>query len=179
MAKRVKICPKCGYLNTEFETMCIDCATSLMNVSAVNEEDTTTRPVMEAAVTKIPAPGLSEPASVTGGYALTEEAATQRFRTEACLECLSVPGFKFTVQPNATIGRKGMINVKPLPNSQYISRVHATFVHEAGLWYIRDENSTEGTSVNGIKIAPGIKQPLKDGDQVTLAITTFIFRSQP
>jgi len=178
MAKRVKICPKCGYHNNEFETMCIKCPTSLMNVAVVTEETTPTSPIPESVAQAVPSPGLTNQIPATPASVSEDEPATQRVSAVAMLECLSTPGFKFTVQPNATIGRKGTINVKPLPNSQYISRVHATFLHEAGVWYIRDENSTEGTSVNGIKISPGIKQPLKNGDQITLAITTFIFRSQ-
>jgi pSer/pThr/pTyr-binding forkhead associated (FHA) protein len=178
MAKRVKICPKCHYHNNEFENFCIKCATPFINVPIDIEEDTQTKPIVETSAPAVHSPGLTEQVPVGDRIIPGEEPATQRLSAEACLECLSVPGFKFTVQPNATIGRKGIISVKPLPNSQYISRIHATFLHEAGVWYIRDENSTEGTCVNGIKISPGIKQPLKNGDQIALAITTFIFRSQ-
>lgn len=149
-----------------------------MNVCVVSEEETLTKKIEESSAASLSSPDLTGQAPVSDSFEHSAEPATQRLSAEACLECISALGFKFTVQPNATIGRKGIINVKTIPNSQYISRIHATFLHEAGLWYIRDENSTEGTCVNGIKIIPGIKQPLKNGDQITLAIMTFTFRSQ-
>ena len=56
--------------------------------------------------------------------------------------------------------------------SQYenVSRRHATVtVDDAGHATIRDENSTNGTFVNGDRVLPGINVRLADGDVVRLA----------
>jgi pSer/pThr/pTyr-binding forkhead associated (FHA) protein len=56
--------------------------------------------------------------------------------------------------------------------SQYenVSRRHATvIVDDAGRASIRDENSTNGTFVNGDRVLPGVAVRLADGDVVRLA----------
>ncbi len=56
--------------------------------------------------------------------------------------------------------------------SQYenVSRRHATvIVDDAGHASIRDENSTNGTFVNGDRVLPGVAVRLADGDVVRLA----------
>jgi pSer/pThr/pTyr-binding forkhead associated (FHA) protein len=51
-----------------------------------------------------------------------------------------------------------------------VSRRHATVtVDDAGRASIRDENSTNGTFVNGDRVLPGINVRLADGDVVRLA----------
>ncbi len=51
-----------------------------------------------------------------------------------------------------------------------VSRRHATVtVDDAGHASIRDENSTNGTFVNGDRVLPGISVRLADGDVVRLA----------
>jgi pSer/pThr/pTyr-binding forkhead associated (FHA) protein len=51
-----------------------------------------------------------------------------------------------------------------------VSRRHATVaVDDAGHASIRDENSTNGTYVNGDRVLPGISVRLADGDVVRLA----------
>ncbi len=51
-----------------------------------------------------------------------------------------------------------------------VSRRHATVaVDDAGHASIRDENSTNGTFVNGDRVLPGISVRLADGDMVRLA----------
>ena len=51
-----------------------------------------------------------------------------------------------------------------------VSRRHATVtVDDAGNATIRDENSTNGTFVNGDRVLPGLEVRIKDGDSVRLA----------
>jgi pSer/pThr/pTyr-binding forkhead associated (FHA) protein len=51
-----------------------------------------------------------------------------------------------------------------------VSRRHATvIVDDAGRASIRDENSTNGTFVNGDRVLPGVAVRLADGDVVRLA----------
>jgi pSer/pThr/pTyr-binding forkhead associated (FHA) protein len=51
-----------------------------------------------------------------------------------------------------------------------VSRRHATvMVDDSGRASIRDENSTNGTFVNGDRVLPGVAVRLADGDVVRLA----------
>lgn len=55
-------------------------------------------------------------------------------------------------------------------DSQFASRYHATlFVDNKGKCFIQDNDSKNGTEVNGNKIAKGKRVPLKYGDQVVVA----------
>ncbi len=47
-----------------------------------------------------------------------------------------------------------------------VSRRHGRLVLKDGRWYIEDLGSTNGTFVNGIKVDPGQKVPIKSGDVV-------------
>ena len=52
------------------------------------------------------------------------------------------------------------------------SREHAAFERETGGWAIRDLGSTNGTIVNGQRIA---RQRLRDGDQIVIGITELVY----
>lgn len=55
-------------------------------------------------------------------------------------------------------------------DSQFASRYHATvFVDNKGKCFIQDNDSKNGTEVNGSKIAKNKRVPLKSGDQVVVA----------
>ena len=54
-----------------------------------------------------------------------------------------------------------------------ISRCHASFAITDDGVYITDNNSTNGTFVEGIKILPGIKTQLFDGSLITLGNENF------
>lgn len=53
---------------------------------------------------------------------------------------------------------------------QFISRVHAKIdIESDGTYFIQDMFSTNGTFVNGIRLAPETRQPLNGGDIIMLA----------
>ncbi len=55
-------------------------------------------------------------------------------------------------------------------DSQFASRYHATlFVDKKGKCYLQDNNSKNGTEVNGNKIAKGKRVEVKHGDQIVVA----------
>ena len=85
------------------------------------------------------------------------------------------PKFRFALLDGLTIGRGGDIDVSALPGSKYASRIHATFMHDEDGWSIRDEGSTNFTYVNSVKLAPGEKRRLKNGDLVSLGYMGFVF----
>ena len=67
-----------------------------------------------------------------------------------------------------TIGR-GDGNVFKIPeNVAGISRQHCIIKYTANGWVITDLNSSYGTSINQVKLAPGVEQPLREGDIIYL-----------
>jgi len=51
-------------------------------------------------------------------------------------------------------------------NEPRVSGVHATLKLEGGQLYVRDENSNNGTLVNGNRLSPGIWAPVPPGSIV-------------
>ena len=49
------------------------------------------------------------------------------------------------------------------------SRLHATVWREASAAFVRDENSSNGTLLNGQRLAPGAAAPLHPGDDCASA----------
>ena len=58
-------------------------------------------------------------------------------------------------------------------NNRYISRCHAKIYYEATCYFIEDTGSMNGTYINGVKLAEGIKYKLETGDVINLADCRF------
>lgn len=73
--------------------------------------------------------------------------------------------------PSFTVGRDSTsdLSLARLPNAKYIARRQATVFRSGGKWYIRDENSTNGTFVNNRQVPGGQPQMLNQGDFVSFA----------
>ena len=54
-----------------------------------------------------------------------------------------------------------------------VSRLHAVIEAEKGVFHIKDCDSLNGTEVNGVRVA---KRELKDGDEISIAKHTILFR---
>lgn len=74
-------------------------------------------------------------------------------------------------RPSFTVGRDATsdLSLARLPNAKYIARRQATFFCSGGKWYIRDENSTNGTFLNNRQIAGGTPHKLNTGDFISFA----------
>ncbi len=71
------------------------------------------------------------------------------------------------------------IDVSGFPNSEIVSRVHADVRVEAGIYYLEDMGSSNGTYVNHIPLPPGNRHRLRAGDRIALGKedkVTFIFQ---
>ena len=71
------------------------------------------------------------------------------------------------------------IDVSGFPSSEIVSRVHADLRVEAGLYYLEDMGSSNGTYVNHIPLPPGNRHRLRAGDRIALGKedkVTFIFQ---
>ena len=50
-----------------------------------------------------------------------------------------------------------------------ISRLHCTILEEDGSFFVRDDQSANGTCLNGLRMVPMDRYPLKEGDEIQLA----------
>ncbi|MFN2465548.1 MAG: FHA domain-containing protein [Candidatus Dormibacteria bacterium] len=78
-----------------------------------------------------------------------------------------------------SVGRKDRItNTIPdvdlgtLDQERSVSRRHAELVYDKGTVSVRDIGSTNGTNVNGERLAHQVDRPLKDGDEVAFGAVT-------
>ncbi len=69
---------------------------------------------------------------------------------------------KYSVMPNATINIGRAKSNELIFDNQVVSSVHATLEYNNGLWSITDQNSTNGTFVNGIGVDGSTKLTLGD-----------------
>ena len=78
--------------------------------------------------------------------------------------------------PSTDIGRDAG-NPIPLPNDTNTSRRHATLQLTNGQVVLVDNGSSNGTYVNGARIASQVPQPLRTGDEVNIGNTRFRFEA--
>jgi pSer/pThr/pTyr-binding forkhead associated (FHA) protein len=64
------------------------------------------------------------------------------------------------------LGRRGGVDVL-LPDAR-VSLVHARIERKKGEYFLVDDGSTNGTRLNGTVVATGVRQPLREGDRVTI-----------
>jgi hypothetical protein len=57
-----------------------------------------------------------------------------------------------------------------------ISRIHAKIFQESSKWYLEDQNSTNGTYKNGIRLNPYEKKELISGDEIKCGNRIYLFR---
>lgn len=81
-------------------------------------------------------------------------------------------GGAYPVRTAMRVGREKSCQIV-LSNDPLISRVHATVWVEKGSLYARDEESANGTFVNGQRIAPGQPSLLRAGDELRVGDTLF------
>ena len=68
-------------------------------------------------------------------------------------------------RPDPVTGLLPEINLGPLDTQRSLSRRHAKVVNEGGLLFLREEvGTTNGTFINGVRVATGQARPLAPGD---------------
>ena len=80
-------------------------------------------------------------------------------------------GWRLTLKPG-DFGRGGGIWPE-LASCQYVSGRHGRVTGQAGGWRIVDVGSTNGTFVNGRRLAAGEECALKRGDKIRIATLDF------
>ncbi|MDH7481501.1 MAG: FHA domain-containing protein [Armatimonadota bacterium] len=138
------------------------------------------------------APGVAEEASAIGEGTTAEaeaeqaeeaqtqlekadEIASEQEKPVARLVVVSDPTKVFEIKPGVNdIGRRSSAAV-PITFDGYVSSIHADLIAEADGFFITDMGSTNGTFVNGVRISPGMRSALSNGDEITVGMTTLRF----
>ena len=152
-----KICDVCGMENPTTEMICQRC---FSDISRKNPTDSAvahqpdTRPVQKRSqIRKVEKLNLD---------------LDKTIREVAPLLLVMSPGQIVTVHHGDTIGRDS-IGGRILNQFSAVSRHHATFKYFNGRWLIRDENSTNGTYINGAKIGSDKWYELKAKDILSIS----------
>ncbi|RJX18589.1 MAG: FHA domain-containing protein [Desulforudis sp.] len=173
---KVKICPLCGYKNSEFARLCknknIDCRNPLNRVNPQPDPD------VSAEEHPVDSPEESPREENESQFASGSD--------EASL-VLELPGMTLEIQPNDVLGRTfpGSIATKQvdgMPGINFMHRRHCSFACVAGQWQviaIPGERFTNPTQVNGVSVPPGTARGLRDGDRLQLSGVNFSVRIFP
>ena len=165
---RVKVCRLCGRHNEPDELFCVaaDCGVSLADVNVVDSG--TVQGPAEGCAAGEDGPGESaggrpDPAPDAGHRTVRDLGPDQ---AAAC--ALVFPWGRVPVAGELGIGREaGFSPVSGrLDAFQTVSRRHAVVAAARGEWTVRDLSSTNGTFVNGARLAAGETRALHDGDRV-------------
>ena len=73
------------------------------------------------------------------------------------------------------IGRRNDMSDYAIESAKYLSKVHAEICIEDGVFYLRDNDSSNHTYLNGDRFLRGEKRVLVNGDEFRLASEDFIF----
>jgi len=75
-----------------------------------------------------------------------------------------VPGQAITLEPVTRFGRADSSTV--VLDDDFVSTAHAMVLLKEDRWWIRDEGSTNGTYVNGVRVERDV--PLAEGDELQI-----------
>ena len=56
-----------------------------------------------------------------------------------------------------------------------VSRHHALLVENEARWFLEDRGSFNGTFLNGVRVQPGVRLPLRHGDRIGFGTETVVF----
>ncbi len=98
----------------------------------------------------------------------------RNIESKYCLYLIrNINGEKISVDVTPfTIG-KDNCNMDFVLNNDSVSRHHATIIYENGDYFIMDNNSTNGTTIEGIKLQPGEKGEIGNGYIISLGNESF------
>ena len=106
----------------------------------------------------------------------TVEVPQGTFVAQPVLPSLSIIGNSWCLPVKAGgFGRKGGIYPE-FATVQYISGNHGQFRANGSEWQIQDVGSTNGTFLNGQRLAPGQWYPIKKGDKIKIATICFVIQ---
>ncbi|MEB3224765.1 MAG: FHA domain-containing protein [Synechococcus sp.] len=127
--------------------------------------------------TPISSPTPAASPTVQATQIQVQTASLLHVQTNVALEIPSHLGIIHIGKPNNTVPPD--IDVSGFPNSEVVSRVHADLRQEAGIYYLEDTGSANGTYINHAPLSVGNRHRLRAGDRIGLGKgdkVTFIFQ---
>lgn len=173
MRSMIKTCPYCQHENHAQEFICEKCGEDISRVKAASKE-----PVPAEATSTAP---QAAPSPQAGTPSRPQPEPTRRAPVStAQLVCEQANLPPFTIMPNTTIGREirkpGDVDLSQAPNSDYVSRQHATFMLQGTRWFVRPERTMNGTWLNEEQLPEGQLREIRNNDRLRLGMATFIFK---
>ncbi len=185
MSKFIKVCPKCGHQNPEYENACLVCTyfigmeTPLPAPPPVEDNDNTR-----------PDTGQVQRPSADEGTRTTTAAPAEASSVVQPTLYLQVLGSDriFEVRDGWTVGQSHAsstadLQLRDLPGISYVHRNHCRFTFENGSWQVTPTDQgqfgrdfTNPTAVNQTRVSPGDALAINNGDQLSLGTLKVVVR---
>jgi hypothetical protein len=173
MSSFIKICPRCGHHNPEYENACAVC-TDFIGMET---------PIPTSA-------GMLEHQSADQAQSITltaPQTAPAQLQPTLYLQVLGSEQI-FEVRDGWTVGQSHAsstadLQLRDLPGIIYLHRNHCRFSCLNGDWQVTPTDQrqfgrdfTNPTAVNHTRLTPGESHPIKNGDQLSLANLKVVVR---
>ena len=168
---KVKVCPDCGHTNKAEGIYCVKDYCDIESVAPTDEGEA-------APATGMPPPkpapekrSEEPPAHPMGG--------TETRRVGLVAHLVTPDSQRILIGPNVVVGRRPVadVDLTDVPNGDTISRSHARFTCDDGLWRIEILTDANASFIDNNRVHQGERVPLRNGARVTLAEATFVFQS--
>jgi hypothetical protein len=182
MLEYVKICPKCGQANSEFSDICGNDGEFLGMIEPIpkhKESSASPAPPMEQS-------GQTQAGSTAQNESAQEkERVTNRFENASAFY-LEIPGTDqvYTIKNGFVLGQAeptsdADVQLSGIPEINFVHRRHCLFDYAENKWHvtaIKNEGFTNPTLVNHVKLQPGQRHALNNGDRLILSSITLNVR---
>ena len=183
MSTFIKICPKCGHYNPEYENACVLCADFIGMETPIAAPPPANQPLPDSA-------GVLEYQSVDQAQLPTLTAPQTAPAQLQPILYLQVLGSEqiFEVRDGWTVGQSHAsstadLQLRDLPGINYLHRNHCRFSCLNGDWQVTPTDQrqfgrdfTNPTAVNQATLTPGEARSIKNGDQLSLANLKVVVR---
>ncbi len=176
-------CPNCGAPVQLEATFCGQCGFNLKSSVVPRLEDIPEVPPPEAAFVSV-IPKFDPNSEVVTGPVVSHGQTQLQSQAPCLLHVQTGTRIELPNLPVVHIGKANQqvppdIDVSGFPESEIVSRIHADIRSEAGVYYIEDMGSSNGTYVNHTPLPMGNRHRLRSGDRISLGKgdkITFIFQ---
>ena len=183
MSKFIKICPKCGHHNPEYENACAECADFIGMETPIPAQSSVSDSIQAGAddrelLSAEQAQLTDLTASQTGPAPLTPTLYLQVLGADQVLE----------VRDGWTVGQSHAsstadLPLRDLPGVNYLHRNHCRFSCLNGDWQVTPTDQrqfgrdfTNPTALNNTTLTPGEAHRIQNGDQLSLANLKVVVR---
>ena len=186
MPQFVKICPKCGRSNPEYENLCADCQQFIGMEPAVPKPAESGQTRAEPDPVDSAAPPRPEAPAQTAPVTEPEERPQAPAPSPAFYLSLNGEGQVFTLQDGSVMGQAHSTSqaTVQIPTGvdgvEYVHRQHCRFEYRDARWRVQpleqapfNQTFTNPTRVNQHLVRPGSWHPLNDGDELRLSGVSF------